>query len=142
MGLVERISGERLDQREHLLGKLRRKTLTIGAGQEFLPLLSHDLRDLLAHRLADYVRFTERVSGERLRDVEHLILIDDHAVGLFENVLQVRVQVGHRHPAVLGVYEGRYMLHRAGAIERDHRGDVAQRRGLELLDVAGHTAAF
>ena len=74
--------------------------------------------------------------------MKHLVLIDDDAVCLFEYLFQRRVQVGYGAASVLGVYERGDMLHRAGAVQRDHGCDVGERRRLELLDVAGHAAAF
>ena len=43
---------------------------------------------------------------------------------------------------MLGVDEGGDVLHGTGAIECDHRGDVADGRRLQLFDVAGHATAF
>ena len=41
-------------------------------------------------------------------------------------------------PTVLGVYEGVYVLHGPGSVQRDHRSHIAERRWLKALYVAGH----
>ena len=38
--------------------------------------------DLLAHGAAQHVGFAERIAGQLLRDLHHLFLVDDDAVGL------------------------------------------------------------
>ena len=49
--------------------------------------------DLLAHRPAQQVGPGEAEAGQLLRDLHHLLLVDDHAEGLAQDVLQVGVQV-------------------------------------------------
>ena len=67
---------------------------------------------------------------------------DDQSVGLAQNLLQVWVRIIGFRAAELGVDERFDMLHRAGPVERDHRRDVAQRGGFEVLYVTGHAAAL
>ena len=50
--------------------------------------------------------------------------------------------VGNGRAPVLGVDEPLDVLHRAGAVEGNHRRDVAQVRGLQFLDVTLHPRAF
>ena len=52
-----------------------------GAVDEDGALLGHLLGLLLAHRAAQQVRAAERVAGQHLRDLHHLFLVQDHAVG-------------------------------------------------------------
>jgi hypothetical protein len=44
-------------------------------------LLVHLFLDLLAHGAAQQVGFAERVAGQHLGDLHHLLLVDDHALG-------------------------------------------------------------
>jgi hypothetical protein len=60
-----------------------------------LALLGHLLGLLLAHRPPQQVGAAQRVAGQHLRDLHHLLLIEDHAVGRFEHRLQARMQVAH-----------------------------------------------
>ena len=124
MGLVEGVTRERLDQREDALRLSPRVAQGHRSFHEALTLALHHLGDLLAHRLAHHVGLAQGVAGELLRDLEHLVLIDDDAVGLVQDPGQVGVGVADRFLAVLGGDEARDVLHRSRAIERDHRRDL------------------
>jgi hypothetical protein len=64
-----------------------------GAGDEALALRVHLGLDLLAHGAAQQVGVAERVAGQDLGDLHHLLLVDDDAVGLLQDRLQLRVRV-------------------------------------------------
>ena len=49
---------------------------------EALALLLHLFGLLLAHGPAQQIGLAQAVARQRLRDLEHLVLVDDHAVGL------------------------------------------------------------
>ena len=87
MRLVEGVTGEWLNERENLLRHLLCVALIARAFEEILLFLGHYLRDLLAHCLADDVCLSEGVSGKGAGDLQDLVLIDDDAVGFFEDVL-------------------------------------------------------
>ena len=95
-------------------------------------LLVEDLLLLLAHRPAQQVGLAQRVAGQFLRGALHLLLIDDQAVGraedLLERLLQLGVDRGDLLQLVLaqGVVGVRVGAHRAGPVERQHRGDVLE----------------
>ena len=57
-------------------------------------LLVEDLLLLLAHRPAQQVGAAERVAGELLGDRHDLLLVDDQAVGLAEDLGQRLGQLG------------------------------------------------
>ena len=59
-------------------------TLGFRAGEESLALLGHFLGLLLAHRAAEDVGFAQRITRHHVGNLHHLLLIQDHAVGLFE----------------------------------------------------------
>ncbi len=82
MRLVEAVGGEGLHLVEDLAGELGPAALLGGAVEEAHALARHLLRLLLAHRAAQIVGVAERVAGEHLRDLHHLLLVDDDAVGL------------------------------------------------------------
>ena len=58
--------------------------------------------------------------------MQHLVLIDDDAVGLFQDVFERGMGVVRDGAPVLGVDERADVFHRAGAVERYHSGDVAE----------------
>jgi hypothetical protein len=55
--------------------------------------LRHLLGLLLAHRAAQQVGAAERVAGQHLRDLHHLLLVQDDAVGRLQHRLEARVRV-------------------------------------------------
>jgi hypothetical protein len=55
---------------------------------ETVALRVHLRLDLLAHGAAQQVGFAERVAGQHLRDLHHLLLVDDDAVGLLQDRLR------------------------------------------------------
>ena len=142
VGLVEGVAGEGLYKLEHLIGKLLGEPLAECALDKLLPLLPHNLRVLLAHRLAHHVCLSQCVAGKCLGNQKHLVLVDYDAVCLFQNVFEHRVGIANVNPAVLGVYEGVDVLHWPRAIERYHGGHVSQGRRLQLLDVPPHPGAL
>ena len=88
--LVEAVSGELLHQVEDLLGLLRRMTPLRRALHEAAALLGHLFRFLLAHGAAQHVGLAQRVAGDAIRDLHHLLLVDHDAVGLLQDFLQLR----------------------------------------------------
>ena len=86
--LVERVSGERLEEVPHAFG--RGFGVAIGEHRldELRALASHHLFFLLAHRAAEHIRLTQAVAGELADHLEHLVLVDDDAVALVEHIHQ------------------------------------------------------
>jgi hypothetical protein len=125
VALVEAVGRERL----HLVED-RDRSLAVGgpmrlrALEEAVALRRHLLRLLLAHGAAEVVGVAERVAGERLRDLHHLLLIDDDAVGVGEDRLERGMQILDRLAAVLALDELRDHAAVEGtwSIERE-RGD-------------------
>ena len=124
--LVEAVARELLHQVEDLLDLLLREAALERALDEALALLGHLLGLLLAHGAAQQVGLAQRVAGQAIGDLHHLFLVDDDAVGLFEDLLQLRQVVDDRLAAVLAVDEvvDHAALNRAGAVERVQRGQV------------------
>ena len=54
---------------------------------ELRALLRHDLGVFLPHRLAQQVGLSQRVAGDALRDLHDLLLVDDDAVRLLQDLL-------------------------------------------------------
>ena len=93
MRLREAVARELGHQREHLLGLLAVDPALDRAVHEALVLLRHLLGLLLAHRAAQQVGFAEAVAREPVRDLEHLVLVDDHAERLGRELLELGQQV-------------------------------------------------
>ncbi len=50
--------------------------------------LVHEILFLLGHRLADAIGLTGLVAGHRHRDLHDLLLVDDDAIGVIQDVRQ------------------------------------------------------
>ena len=89
-----------------------------------LALLLHYGDLLLAHRGAQDIGLLERVARERLRRTHHLLLVDDHAIGVAQDGFEQRMIVLDRFLTVLAM-DKRFDhpgIERARAEERN-RGD-------------------
>ena len=142
MALVEAIAGELVDQVEQLIGLGRGDGVDGGALDEARALRIHLGLDLLAHRAAKEIGLPKAVAGEHLRRLHHLFLVDEDAVGLGQHLLKHRVRVSERHPAVLAVAEQRDIVHRAGAVERNQRDNVAECGRANRRQRAAHAFGF
>ncbi|MPM27380.1 hypothetical protein SDC9_73890 [bioreactor metagenome] len=147
VGLVEGVVGERqqdVPQRLHRLGgvaALQHAVLEgLELGVQFLLLL-------LAHRPPEHVGATQGVAGQLLGDGHHLLLVDDQAVRLAEDVRQRLGQLGvdrlHRLLAGLapGVLVVRVGAHRAGSVERADGRDVVEAVRLHRAQQRPHRPA-
>ena len=123
------------------------------AGDEALALLGHLLDLLLAHGAAQQIGFAQRIPGDAVGDLHHLLLVDHDAVGFFQDLLQLREVVDHFLAAVLAIDEVVDHVHGAGAVERVERDqifdavrliaaqNVAHARRFELEHAAGERLA-
>ena len=90
VGFVEAVAGELGHELEDVLGAAAVDAVGDGALDEARFLLRHLLLDLLAHGAAQQIGLAEREAGQDLRDLHHLLLVDDDAVGLLQDRLDQR----------------------------------------------------
>ena len=93
MRLVEAVVGELragIEDR-HRIGV--RDVVRDCAGDEALALLLHLRADLLAHGAAQQIGLAEAVAGEIARDLHHLLLVGDDAVGVLQDRLELWMDV-------------------------------------------------
>ena len=140
--LVEAVARERLDVVEDLVRLLLVVAVRGRAVDELAALRGHDRGVLLAHRLAQQVGVAERVAGHALRDLHDLLLVDDDAVRLLEQLLHDRHEVPRllRAGLDLDVVVDHAGVERAGAIERVERGEVLELRRPRLAQQVDHAA--
>ena len=81
VGLVEAVACEFRYKIKDIASFFRVNATLNGAVTEAAPLLVHLFLDLLAHGAPQDVCFPKAVAGHDLRDLHHLLLVDDHAVG-------------------------------------------------------------
>ena len=123
-----------------------REAVGLHALGEALVLLVEHLTLLLAHGFSQNVCSGERVAGHLLRDAHDLLLVDDQAVGLGEDLpqrlFQLRVDRLDRLAVVLavGVVVVGVHAHRAGPVQRDDRDDVLELRSA-ACGAAGRASA-
>src|SRR5690606_40093106 len=81
---------------------------------------------LLRHGAAHQVRLDERIAEQLRADLHDLLLVDDDAVRLFQDRLELGVLVFDRLQPVQAAVIGGDVIHRAGAVERNARDDVLE----------------
>ncbi len=121
MRLVEAVVGELRHQFEDVFGLGLGDAPLDRASDEALALLLHFRADLLAHGAAQEIGFAKRVARELLRNLHHLFLVDDDAVGLLQDRLHLGMDVVGIFTPMLAVDVGRDVGHRAGPIQGDQR---------------------
>ena len=138
MGFVEGVAGERLDEIEDGARLGVAVAVFDGSGDELLAFRLHEGGDLLRHGFADGVCVLQFVAGELLHDEQHLVLKDDDAVGLVQDLREIRVRVLDQRAVVLGAAVRADVLHGARPVERDERDEFGDAGRAQLLDGAPH----
>jgi hypothetical protein len=142
--LVEAVLGELGHQVEKMLGQCFRVAFFLGAFTENATVLGHFLGLFLAHGAAQHVGATQRVTADDLRDLHHLFLVHDHAVGRLQASFQIVVEIVDLLLALLAQDE---VVHhprakRAGTVEREHGDDVLEAVRREFLEQLLHAFRF
>ena len=88
---VERIPAGRLDLVPDLAGLLVGASVGDGACDEVVFERGHQLRILLADRLAQHVRLTQVEASERMRDGHELLLVGHQAIGVLRRLIRPEV---------------------------------------------------
>src|SRR6185295_13908665 len=95
---------------------------------------SHLLALLLAHRAPHEVGFAKCIAGKLLRELHYLLLVDDDAVRVVEDLLHLRHEVAHCFLAVMTLDE--FIHHTAikwsGPVERVERRQIFKPLRLQL----------
>ncbi len=138
MGPVEGVAGKGQNQLPDLVGHILADALLTAALLEDRPVLGHQLLVLLADRLDHDIGLAQGVIGHRLEQLHDLLLVDDHAVGIFQDGPEDGVQIMNAGRVILALNVVRDLLQRAGPVERYHRVDILDAGGPQLHKVAGH----
>ena len=142
--LWEAIARELLDQREEPFRFARRDAALARSRQELLPHGDHFFGFLLAHGAAQHVGFSERKPRGTRGNLHHVFLIDNHAVGFFEDFFQFGQVVFDAFASELASDEivDHAALNGPGPVERVQGRQVGQARGLGAPKDVRHPAAF
>ena len=140
---VKAVAGKFFEQIENLvrLG-FRNAVFFLASLDENAALLRHLLGLFLAHGAPQQIGAAERVAGEHLRSLHHLLLVNQNAVSLAGDRLEQWMFVFDSYFAVPPFDEFRDEFHRAGTIEGDERRDVFDRTDLKLPAQVAHPAGF
>ncbi len=131
VALVEAVGREAFHLAEDGHGLLLGDAVVLRALHERGLLLGHLLVLLLAHRSAEHVGATERVAGEALSDLHHLLLVDGHAVGRCQHLVDQWVELADRLSVVLAADE---VLDHSGA---EGSGSIQSHGGDDVLEAIG-----
>ena len=142
VGFVEGIRGKRLPVLPDLFQFLGVVAALGALLQELRLHFGNEVRLLFAHRLPQRVRLALREAGQLLRQQHHLLLVHRDPVGLLE-VFFARVEIIRDGLLpVLPLDKRRDVLERPRAVQRVHCDEVAEHRGLQILEVLLHPRGF
>ena len=116
VGFVKPVIGKFFQQVEHFTGFFLINTVFRRAFFEFGPFGIHRLFDLLTHRPAQQIRAAQRIICHNLRDLHHLLLVNNDALGFFQNVIDKRMHGHALFQSVFHLAVGGYIFHRAGTV--------------------------
>ena len=136
--LRERVVGRLLDVLPQLLGGRRRHVLARGALEELVLERVHERADLLADRLAKVVGLGDREAGELARDPHVLLLVDADPVGVVQDPLEPRVDVGDTLLAGFPLPVAGDVAHRPRPVEGDESDQVLELGRLDLPQRLAH----
>ena len=142
VAFVEPVSGEFGDQFENIFSPIALDATLGGTLHEPGPLVVHFLFDFLAHRPAQQIGITQRITGKHLGNLHHLFLIDDYAIGIGNHWNDGLVQeFGILAPMFAGQIFGD-VLHRTRPEKRDQGYQVFKIRRRCLDHKVAHAGTF
>ena len=144
VGFIESVTREVIDQVEYFIG-LVPLDIPVGASQdEHFTLLGHLSGNFLADGPAQDIRLSQRKPSKHLHRLDHLLLVDHHAVGLLQHRFQQRMGIGWRPEALLALHEfgDHPRSQRPRAVEGQNGHDVLEAGGLHIHHQAAHAAGF
>ena len=142
--LVEAVFGELGHQVEQVLGQCRIVALLFRPLGDGGAVRGHFFGFFLAHRPAQHVGPAQRIAADDLRNLHHLFLIHDHAVGRLQAGFQIIVVIVD---LLLTFFPQDEVVDHAGtqwagAVQREHGDDVLEAVGLQLFQQLFHTVRF
>ena len=150
MGFVKGVLGKIYHFIVNLLGRLLGNAVCDTAGHallrvsedEILALLLHDRSLLLGHGAAHQIASTQGIARQLLHDLHNLLLVNDTAIGGFQDLLQLGTVVGDALRVILTLDILGNEVHGARAVQGDTGDDVLHALWFQLLHESLHAAAF
>src|SRR5260221_306185 len=140
VALVEAVVGKARQQLEDRFGLAAVDPALDRSGDEIGALRLHLLLDLLAHGATQKVGLAERIAGQHLGDLQHLLLVDDDPEGFAQDRLELRMDVIGPLGAVLAGAIGREVGHRTGAGRGAQPGEVLEAGRAQVEEGAAHAS--
>ncbi len=120
---------------DHIIDRIRIRlpiALSLAPSYEVTALLIQYFTLLLRHSPAQQIRFTQREASHPRSDLHNLLLIDDNAIRILQNRLQIRMWIMNLTQPVLRGNIIRNEFHRTWTIKRQDRNDVLELRRLQI----------
>ena len=130
MGAAESVDRKSLHRRKQLVGDLARHSVRQAAVDELVFERRHlDPVEVACHRPAEAIRATWRHARDIHRDLDDLLLVEDHPERVLEDRLEQRVRVGDDLTTLLATDVGmdRVALDRSGPDDRHLDDQVVER---------------
>ena len=144
MCLGEAVFGKLGHQIKDLLNLLWRIAALHRALDKAFTLLGHLFGFLLSHGAPQQIGFAQRVAGQPVGNLHHVLLVNDHAERFFQDLLQFRQFVLDLLAAMLAIDEvvDHAALNGAGTVEGVQGGEVFDGVGLVAAQHVAHAAGF
>ena len=102
----------------------------------------HRVALFFADGFEDDVGLTERITRDHLQELHDLLLVDDDAVGVFEDGFENGVQIFDVARVVFALNVDGDLVERTRSVECHHVVDVFDAIGFEFLEVTDHASRF
>ena len=121
MRLVEAVTGKGLHLVKNIVGKLVADTTLGSAINENKTLFGHFRCFFLTHSATQDVRITQRIASQYLGDLHDLLLVENDAVGGFQNGYKIIMRIADYCAAVFAVdiVIDHARFKRAGSVQGD-----------------------
>ena len=143
VGFVKTITGKLLHQVKDMASLFCLNPVGGSTRQKYLSLHGHFFRFLLTHRTPEQVGISERIPGQNLRNLHHLLLIQHDTKGVFQYLFQAGMKKIDVFAAQLPVVDEIVcQLHRTRSEQRHQRHNVRKAFGLDLFHQVFHPPGF
>ena len=150
MGLIESILGKIRHLIKDPVGRRLINTVGNTAGHtqfiiavhKVLAFLRHHIRFFLRHSSPHKVASSQIITGQFHNNLHDLFLIDNTAIGRFQNLFQLRTLIRDGRRFVLSLDITRNKIHWPWTIKRNTCNDILEIMGFQFLHEALHSRTF
>ena len=124
MAFVEAVIGKFREEIENLVRRRALKPLFQSTRHKAFALGIHFRFDLFTHGPAQQIRFPQRIARKQLGDLHHLLLIDDHPMGFFQDRFEHGMEIFDLFLSEFARAINRNIRHGAGPVKCHKRDDI------------------